>query len=87
MLDFVTSRSIDLPITPAGPEPPAERRRPVMRRRQGRLAQGFAFVFVLSLVAMFQFLSPFTYGNVGLSEAEVRARQILPSWRLQFLKN
>ena len=87
MLDFVTSRSIDLPITPTGPEPPAERRRPVMRRRQGRLAQGFAFVFVLSLVAMFQFLSPFTYGNVGLSEAEVRARQILPSWRLQFLKN
>lgn len=85
LLDFVTCHSIDLPLSPPGPELAPEQQRSRMRRKQTRLAQGVAFVLTLMLVAMFHFLSPFTYGNVSLDGKEVLARQILPSWRLHFL--
>ena len=43
-----------------------------------------AFIVALSLVAMFHYLAPFTYGNMGLERAQVLARRMLSSWRLQF---
>ena len=84
VLDFVTSRSIDLPLSPAGPALQPEQLRPTMRRRYTQLAQPVAFIVALSLVAMFHYLAPFTYGNVGLERAQVQARRMLSSWRLQF---
>ena len=84
VLDFVTSRSIDLPLSPAGPALQPEQLRPTMRRRYTQLAQPVALIVALSLVAMFHYLAPFTYGNVGLERAQVQARRMLSSWRLQF---
>jgi hypothetical protein len=84
VLDFVTSRSIDLPLSPAGPALQPEQLRPTMRRRYTQLAQPVAFIVALSLVAMFHYLAPFTYGNMGLERAQVLARRMLSSWRLQF---
>ena len=84
VLDFVTSRSIDLPLSPAGPALQPEQLRPTMRRRYTQLAQPVALIVALSLVAMFHYLAPFTYGNMGLERAQVQARRMLSSWRLQF---
>lgn len=86
MLEMLTSRGIELPLSRPGPFMSSDRQRPRMHRRFYTTAYVTAGVLVAALVAMYIFLAPFTYGHVGLTAAQLHARRLLPSWRMQYAK-
>ncbi|WFD27612.1 dolichyl-phosphate-mannose--protein mannosyltransferase [Malassezia nana] len=84
--DDLFSSAMDLPLSPPGPFLAPNRLRPPMRRMPKLMTYVLTLIFMLLLVNVFVHLAPLTYGHVGLSADEVRARQWRSTWRLQFTK-
>lgn len=86
VLNFVTSETIQFPISQPGPLLRVRDYRPRMDNIVPRPARAVMGVVIALLILCFWWLSPLTYGTPGLTTAEVHARRLLPSWTLHFAK-
>ncbi|KAJ1027675.1 hypothetical protein NDA16_002014 [Ustilago loliicola] len=86
VLNFVASETIQFPISKPGPLLRVRDYRPRMDNIVPKQARAIMGVVVVALILVFWWLSPLTYGTPGLTNAEVHARKLLPSWTLHFDK-
>ncbi|KAJ9110674.1 hypothetical protein QFC19_001503 [Naganishia cerealis] len=81
VLNFVTTEVVNYPISKAGL---TTRLRPRVRAKMDLTGTIVTAVLIAIVVAMWYFLSPFTYGFPGLTGEEVNRRKLLSSWSLHF---
>lgn len=84
VFNFITTETINYPISVPGPGLLPDRLRPRMRNVVSRPTKATAGVIVGAMVIVFWYLAPLTYGDIGLSKEQVNARRLLSSWTLHF---